>query len=77
MTLTPKQRVMRGEPYTPPKLSPEEERERREMVTWHVIAVCTFQGLISEVQALLREREAAIKEIQMFTEMLDRNKEKP
>ena len=63
-------------PYTHPKLSPEEEREQREMVTWHA-----HKGLHFDQQALQRansnrEREAAIKEIQMFTEMLERNKEK-
>ena len=77
VTLTPKQRVMRGEPYTPPKLSPEEERERREMVTWHAQKGLHFANQALERANSNQEREAAIKEIQMFTEMLDRNKEKP
>jgi hypothetical protein len=60
----------------PPKLSPEEEREQREMVTWH-----TQKGLHFAKQNLERansnqQREAALKEIQIFTEMLERNKEK-
>jgi hypothetical protein len=36
-------------PYTPPKLSPEEEREQREMVTWHA-----QEGLHFAQQALER-----------------------
>jgi hypothetical protein len=67
---------MRGEPYNPPKLSPEEERELHEMVTWHA-----QKGLHFAKQALERtnsnqQREAALKEIQISTEMLECNKEK-
>jgi hypothetical protein len=63
-------------PYTPPKLSPEEEREQREMVTWHAQKGLHFAQQALERANSNREREAAIKEIQMFTEMLERNKEK-
>jgi hypothetical protein len=63
-------------PYTPPKLAPEEEREQREMVTWHGQKGLHFAQQALEPANSNREREAAIKEIQMFTEMLERNKEK-
>jgi hypothetical protein len=67
---------MRGEPYTPPKLSPEEERELREMVTWHAQKGLHFAKQTLERANSNQQREAALKEIQIFTEMLERNKEK-
>jgi hypothetical protein len=75
MTLTWKQGVMREEPYTPPKLSPEEERELREMVTWHAPKGLHFAKANLERANSNQQREAALKEIQISTEMLERNKE--
>ena len=72
MTLTLKQRVMRGEP----KLSPEEERELREMVTWHAQRGLHFAKANLERANSNQQREAALKEIQISTEMLERNKDK-
>jgi hypothetical protein len=46
------------------------------MVTWHAQKGLHFAKQTLERANSNREREAAIKEIQMFTEMLERNKEK-
>ena len=75
MTLTWKQRVMRGEPYNPSKLSPEEERELHgeEMVTCR--RACTSLSKPWNVQTAIN-KEKQLREIQISTEMLERNKEK-
>jgi hypothetical protein len=66
----------RGHTLPPPKLSPEEERELREMVTWHSQKGLHFAKQTLERANSNQQREAALKEIQIFTEMLERNKEK-
>ena len=68
--------VGRWKLHTLPLSSLQEEREQREMVTWHAQKGLHFAQQALERANSNREREAAVKEIQMFTEMLERNNEK-
>jgi hypothetical protein len=79
MTLTSKQEAWlhakRGEPYTYPKPTPEEERLEREMAAWNARV-----GLWDARRALQRaktdqDRERIQKTIKIYEEMLERNKE--
>jgi hypothetical protein len=68
-----KQRAMRG--YTPAELSPEEQRDRPEITPWHAQKGLHCAKLALECANSNQEREAALEDIQIFTEMLERNKE--
>ncbi len=77
MTLTPKREAWlhakRGEKYTPPKLTPEEEHKKRAETRWHAEL-----GLRDTRRALERantktQRQAAEKAIKVFEEMLAKN----
>jgi hypothetical protein len=75
MTPTWKERVARGEKYTPPKLTPEEERKEREGIRWHA-----QKGLWDATRALehansKKDRERALRGIAIYKEMLEKSKE--
>jgi hypothetical protein len=74
--LTWKQRVARrGEKFIPLKLSPEEQREKREASIWHARQGMYFAKRALESANTKKQRERALKGIRTYKEILDRNKE--
>ena len=60
---------MRGEPYTPPKLSPEEERELREIVTWHAQKGFTSQSKPWNVQTAINKEKHHLRKSKYYRDV--------